>query len=411
MFLRLKSFSQVHFRSGDTIKFKGWVFQEPDHNLSNQIVRIGGVIVKTYQFPVYEVGQQLEVSGKVEQEFSSRNRRMTSFFNSNLAMMYPDIHVVQNQEVGWWIRILRGVARARKRVVSLYQRLWPEPQAGLAGGIVFGFNVRLPEEFYQALQKTGTVHVIVASGQNVAILSELLMLWLTAVMSRRKAIPLVILSILFYVFLSGFQVPIIRAAIMGGLSFVAMGLGRQKDGLIALVIAAMVTVAWNPGVVAEVSWQLSFAATAGILIIYPKLLQLVKVVVGKVGQKTRWWQFLGEGWAVTMAAQIATLPIILMNFGQISFIAPLVNTLIAPLVPVIMVGGGLVALVGGVVEGLAKVISWGVWVPLTLFVMVVRLLARVPGAMVMMEWWPWWGAVGYYLVLAALLLRRRTYGS
>ena len=143
----------------------------------------------------------------------------------------------------------------------------------------------MPDEFHRLLRDTGTLHVIAASGMNVTIVAAVLMMFLVKLFARRAAIILAILGIIFYCFLAGASPPVVRAAIMGTVAYVAGFLGRERDGLVILVGSAMLMLLVNPWYIFDIGWQLSFAATGGILWGYPLLQQSLGVLLGKLPRK------------------------------------------------------------------------------------------------------------------------------
>ena len=153
--------------------------------------------------------------------------------------------------------------------IDLIGRLLPEPQAGLLLGILFGVQTQLPRDLYEALITTGTIHVVVLSGQNIAILtaflSEVLLIF-----GRKTSILLTLLAIGMYVWFVGFEPPIIRAAIMASLILFSVYFGKQSWSLLTLFFTVSMMLFVNPQFIEDRSFQLSVAATLGILLFGPK---------------------------------------------------------------------------------------------------------------------------------------------
>ena len=390
--IRLKNSLRVFYSEEMAIEKLVVVTEEPYQTISKQIMKFDDVTVETGEILSLEAGDVLRIKGVAKTDFSSGDGQVGRWFYRKFRLVQPQIFRIQNDEAPVWFRILSVTAKLRRVWQGIYEQVLPEPQAALVAGMTFGWDLKVQESFYQNLRTTGTLHVVAASGQNVAILAQAVLVGLLWLMGRRRAVVGLVVIIAGYGVISGMSPSIVRAAIMGVLSFIALALGRQQDGLVTLGIAMMVMLAWKPLLVFDVGWQLSVAATAGILVIYPKLPK-------KLG-------FLGEELGVTVAAQIATLPILMISFASLSLISPIVNVMIAPLVPVIMVGGGMLAVVGSVWLGLARVAAVLVWVPATVFIKIVEVMARVPGAQVPVRGLPWWWAIGYYLLLGAVIARR-----
>src|SRR3989344_2324279 len=114
-----------------------------------------------------------------------------------------------------------------------FAAILPSPQSGLLSGIVLGSKQVLPDDFRQALINTSTIHIVVASGQNLTILSGLV-IGLAPVFGRRRTVAASIGTNLFYAVLTGFQIPIIRAAIMNIFASVGTLSGRDAPVIFAL---------------------------------------------------------------------------------------------------------------------------------------------------------------------------------
>jgi competence protein ComEC len=375
--LRLKNNLRIGYANEIGVKQTVVVMDEPYHIGSKQIVRLDKLVLESGEFEEIEVGDVLRIEGKARRDISTNGERVRSRFDQRFRLVQPRVIKVQNEEVAIWFRILSVTARLRQRWQGVYRKVLPEPQASLVAGMTFGWNLSVQESFYRSLQTTGVLHVVAASGQNLTILAQLLLVLCLRFVSRRWATLILVAAIIGYTILSGMSPSIVRAAIMATLSFVALSWGRQQDGLWALFIAAAVMLIWRPLLIFDVGWQLSVAATAGLLLMRPK---------NELG--------------VTLAAQAATLPILLVTFERLSLVSPLVNLIVAPLVPIIMVGGGLILVLG-------PIGGWLVWVPATVFVKIVEVMGRVPWAQVEIRGLPWWWAVGYYLLLGAIVASRR----
>src|ERR1044071_2648122 len=143
-------------------------------------------------------------------------------------LLYALIYWLRMNQGGWepQIDLFKDLRNTLDNQFALYL---PSPQAELLSGILLGQNKNLPGQFKLALRDTSTLHIVVASGQNLSMVAGFFLL-LTGLIKRRLAIALSFLAILFYTVLSGMQVPIIRAAIMVSLSFLASATGRERNG-------------------------------------------------------------------------------------------------------------------------------------------------------------------------------------
>jgi competence protein ComEC len=204
----------------------------------------------------------------------------------------------------------------------------PEPEASLGVGYLVGQRRSLPPELDNALRTAGLMHVVVASGYNLTILVRLARRLFVKV-SKYLAILSGGAMIVAFVAVTGVSPSMSRAGLVAGLSLLAWYYGRKFHPLVLLPFAAAVTLLVNPSYGwNDLGWQLSFAAFGGVMIVSP-LSQAYFFGDKKPGTVR---QILGE----TIAAQLVTLPILIVAFGQFSNVAIIANLLILPLVPLAM---------------------------------------------------------------------------
>ncbi len=342
--------SGYSFEEGQMVRVSGRLSEEPTVVNGRQRLVISNIRVYADQFPEYHYGGWLSVEGE--------------------AAMGKGGWYLKNAKVGEVLevpKVSKALPRLRQRILELYGKFLPEPHSALLSGIVLGTKSSLAPTFFEGLRTTGTLHVVVASGMNISLFAGSILNGLAIFVSRRRAIIPALLGVLTYVVLVGFEPPIVRAAVMGAISFAAQAYGREFDAWRALFISAALLLLLNPLWLFDVGFQLSFAATAGMLAFGVRIHRLLSHVAG----------FMREGLSTTLAAQIPVTPILFVAFGQVSLVSPLVNALILWTVPFIMAGGMLVALLGLVWEPIGQLASWFVWLLLEYFVTIVRLFSNV----------------------------------
>lgn len=299
-------------------------------------------------------------------------------------ILYLLLFYIRYQQGGWEIK-LDVFQKERQFLDQKVSQFLPSPQAELLSGILLGQNKNLPGQFKLNLRDTSTLHIVVASGQNLSMVAGFF-LSLAGLIKRRNALVLSLLAVLLYTLLTGMQVPILRAAIMFSLASLASLFGRAKQGWWVLLITAALMLLINPKWVTDLSFQLSFLATFGVVVVSPILLAYFKVL-----------PIIGNDLAVTLAAQLMVTPIILQNFHQLSLVSVITNLLVGWTVPLIMILGSLM-LVFGSVLGLATNIF------LTYFIYVVQFFASLSfaweyiGEQILITW------VGYYILLTGIML-------
>lgn len=400
-FFRLSLVPAYQIPEDSLVKIRGRITQQPYLTNSYQIINLGPIMIKTRRFPGYFYGQKIEVIGKFE-------RRVINKFWIKYTTYFPTIQVVDEEKSGVGRFDLTTILlKTRGRIERAIGELLPDPQASLLLGIVFGAKRQMPEKFWQNLRRTGTIHIVVASGQNVTMVARVLIGVLVWVMSRRRALALAILGVALYVLMVGAEPPVVRAGIMATFAYVAQILGREEEGTIALLLTAAIMLLISPLILFDIGFQLSFAATAGILWLYPLFKDtpfLQRSILFRV-------PVFGEALATTIAAQLGVMPLILTSFGQLSFLSPLVNGAVAWVVPIVMVLGSIMVALALIVRPLAQVLGWFAWALLTYFVQVIEISGNLPWASLEVGQLSFWWAIGYYLVLVYLIWRWRTHSG
>jgi competence protein ComEC len=228
----------------------------------------------------------------------------------------------------------------RERAEAGLGRGMPAREAALARGFVLGQDEEIDAATKDDFRRAGLSHLLAVSGQNVMLLALLATPLLAALgIPLRERLVWLLGLIAVYVPLAGAGPSIQRAAVMGAAGIVAMLAGRRSSRLYALLLALLVTLSVDPGVARDVGWQLSFAAVAGIFALAAPLREAVVAGVGR----GHWRRALAEGAALTVAATLATAPLIAFHFEELSTTTLIANLLAMPAVAPAMWLGMLVA--------------------------------------------------------------------
>jgi competence protein ComEC len=281
--------------------------------------------------------------------------------------------------------VMNGLHSFRRRALKILKQLFPEPEGALLAGILLGDDSAIPKDLQQAFAQTGTSHIVAISGFNISIVAGVFMI-LTRRLPRRVPGWLVAAAgIAIYTVLVGATPSVVRAAIMGGLAILARQLGRRSHGLTALLFAGALMTAANPWTLWDVGFQLSFAATLGLILYADPLQEGVERLLSRLGKERAraLASAAGEIFLMTTAAQITTLPIMLYQFQSLSLIAFAVNPLILFVQPMLMIAGGAAVLLGMVWLPAGQVIAWAGWAPTAYTIRVVEWGARIAAG-----WWP-----------------------
>ena len=273
---------------------------------------------------------------------------------------------------------------ARREAGDLLTHVLPEPEAGLAAGILIGLRDRVDRDVAAAFTTAGVSHVVAISGWNIAIVAAAV----TAIaggLGRRRRSVVTVVAIVAYIAFAGASPSVLRAGAMAGVVLFARESGRAGRAAAALCWAATLLLISDPALIGDAGFQLSSLATAGLIAWATPLAGRLDRWSG--GRLPRW---LSESLGVSLAAQVATLPVALASFGRLSVIAPAVNLLVVPLVApamaaglLAMAGGGLVAV--GLPDMLGSILAAPGWVALRLIIGIVDVAAAVPFASVAVE--------------------------
>jgi len=405
----------------ETVRLRAVVTDEPDEQGSSLRYRLsvresfasgrwrpdsGGVLMRAPLFPRYEYGDLLEIKGELEQppKFDDFDYRGYLFRHGIDSLSdYPKVRLLDHSHGN---PLRAALIDVRSALTDSLSNILPDPEATLATGILFGARSQIPRDLNEDMQATGTSHLVAVSGQNVVLLAALIIGALAWVIGRRPAAWTSLAGIVLYAALVGGQPSVVRAAIMGGLYVIAIAVGRRNTAFVAIALAAAVMTAFNPQIAHDVSFQLSFAATLGLILLAPTLAGAFENLVSRFPAIAEFplTRMLIDVATMTLAATAFTLPIIAINFHQVSLAAPFANLFAVPAFVAVAATSGLAAVAGLVLPGDAAFLSWLAWPSAAYLIAVVRLFADLPVASVELRGVDVGHAVVYYALLGAAIL-------
>lgn len=224
--------------------------------------------------------------------------------------------------------LTRALFEIRTKVVNMFKVIQTKDAEGLIEGVLIGEKSSISKELEDSFIKTGTIHILALSGYNVSIVALWIQQFFNTFLSYTLSVWFGILGIIFFVLMTGSSSTAVRAGIMAVLVLIAKISYRPYEAVRILLIALLGMVVYNPTfLVYDISFQLSFLATASLIFIEPLLKKYFLWI------KPRWLQSLVTA---TVAAQIGTLPYILFVMGNFSLVSLPVNILILPVIPILM---------------------------------------------------------------------------
>lgn len=321
------------------------------------------VDVKVPRLPNLEIGQVCSLGGGVSPPQNFGDFDYEGFLWSRRVYVVArnvsaDCLEVSKVRRGSWVK--NSLVDFKRYLVSKMEKNIPEPQVSLLAGIILGENRVFSDDFDGSLRVSGTTHIVAASGYNVTIL-VLAVQKLFRILSRRWRLVLSIAFIWGFAVMSGLSASIVRATIMGTIVLISSLLGRKVDVSYVLLMSVAVFMLVNPRIGFDVGFQLSIAATLGLVYLSPLLSKAFRRV-GNGSAKG----FLDEYFVTTLSATIATIPVSVSTFGVLSVISPVANVLVLPVLESTLLYGVIALLTG------FKLVYMVVWMQLKYFEEVVR---------------------------------------
>ncbi|MEW5988105.1 MAG: DNA internalization-related competence protein ComEC/Rec2 [Chloroflexota bacterium] len=412
--------SQIGYYNGhDEVVITGMVAAEPqvsDRSVTlrlrvEQVTRPGGqgrpvtgdVRVTTPRFPVIPYGARVRVVGRLSEPADDNPFCPRYFYwqgyQSCLGFTRP---VVLSEGNGH--PFLHALYDLKARALATLNRLLPDPQAAVLSGILLGTERAIPIDLLGEFRRTGTSHLLVVSGYNVAVLVAAVTVLAEPLLGRRWAVVGALVAIAPFVVIVGNDASALRAAFLAAFYLIPTRLlGRPTFTLASLMTAAWLMTLLQPFILWSISFQLSFAATLGLILHAGRLsewAQAHRPAWARAGSTSVTWGLLVGGLAVTLVAQVWATPLLMAYSGQFSVDSLLVNALILPAQPAIMATGGLAVLGGLVALPVGQLFGRLAWLGLTYTIGLVHLFAQLPFVSVAARLGPA-GVVAAYILLLA----------
>jgi len=360
----------------------------------------GRVLVTTNRYPEYQYGDKLKIKGKLEtppvfEGFNYRDYLKKDGIYS--IMSWPEIELVSNNFGNPIKKILFSFKNKFKETA---QNFLSPPQEGILEALFFGDETNISKEWKDKLNLTGARHITAVSGMNITIIAFLILSFaLSLGLWRQQAFYLSLFLLFLYIIMIGAPASAIRAGIMGGLLMAAQYFGRLSTTSRVVVFAAFFMLLFNPLLLTlDVGFQLSFLAILGLIYFQPFLFSWFKKIPNPKIFPVR------TTLSATLSAQIFTLPILIYNFGQISFVSPFANILIVPILAPLTILIFIFGISGMLFYPLGLFLSWIVWLPLTYIIGIVGWFSKLSFASLAVKNLHWIWPVISYLILIYLAL-------
>ncbi len=345
------------------VAYDGVVVSDPDMRDANQRVEVrvseGGestvVLAVMPRATAVAVGDMVHVSGTLTlpQPFATdggRTFQYDKYLERDGVRFLLEYGSIRALAPAPWYSIPAVLARAKHAFLDGLSATLPEPYASLAGGVVIGGKTGLGAELQSAFTKSGLVQIVVLSGYNVMIVAEWIMAALAYVKIRRRWSSLAgAFAVLLFVGVAGASATALRAMLMAFVALYARATGRTYAAGRALLATVFLMLVWNPlYLVFDPGFGLSVAATAGLIWLSP----IMETKFTRL--KNNFWR---DALATTLAAQVAVLPLLLYDTGNLSLVAIPANLVVMPFVPLTMALSALAGFAGMTVSHLAPIVG------------------------------------------------------
>ncbi|NMB92315.1 MAG: ComEC/Rec2 family competence protein [Parcubacteria group bacterium] len=267
-------------------------------------------------------------------------------------------------------------------------RVLPEPQLSLIKSLLFGGKDNLPRDLKDKIRRVGLSHLVAVSGLHLTIVSQIITTILNACLISGFLNFFISCCFIFgFVVMADFSSSIIRASIMAFLLLLSQLFHRQYRSSYALIFAILIMAAINPQIIKnDLGFQLSVLATLGIIYIFPLF---------KKKRALNVWQ---ESFFLSLSALIFVLPWIIYKTQMLSWITPLSNILVVPIIPYIMILCFLVVF-SGFIFPISFFLGFCLNLVLTYVLKVIVILSRWPRVEIFIPQFSWLCVVIYYSLL------------
>ena len=328
----------------------------------------------------FAYGTTLTLKGNLIPALESNQKAHSDWLVRNniiFRMYYPQVLQTAQPQGNSLMGLLHGL---KSRAHQVLQNIIPFPECELLAGILLGIEDRIPDFLAEAYRITGTAHIIAISGFNMSLLANIISRSFNRIFPYRVGAIASILVIALYTLFIGPQPAVMRAALMAIITIPAYLIGRSMIGMHTLCVTAALMMLFNPYLLWDVSFQLSFGATFGLMAYTTYFSTLAEkfILRWKLPSPQMLLSFISDFFLTTLSAQIATFPVLLHHFAEFSILSPLVNLIILPLQPAIMILGGIAMLTGLVSLPIGRVLGLLAWLVAAYNDQIILLFGLIP---------------------------------
>lgn len=392
---------------GVGVTYEGKIVTEPlvkDFLKSFVFKTEGGEYIKVGadKFGEYGYGDRVRLTGKLS---TPRN------FNSGDGRTFDYIHYLGKDDIYYEFKKAKVEVLEKAESENLFGKLFQikqsfisnlknvlgEPHAALASGLVVGEKAALGKDLIDDFRRSGLIHIVVLSGYNITIIGTSIRRILSF-LPRNIAILLGGVGIVLFGILVGGGATVVRSCIMAIIALFAELVRRDYAVGRALLLAGLGMLIENPLILLyDPSFQLSFLATLGLILLSSPLEKKLTFVTEKMGMR--------QLFASTFATQIFVSPLIFYMMGELSLIGVVVNIIVLPLIPLTMLLVFLAGFFGFFSHSLSQIAGWASHILLSYELFVVQFFAKLPIATITVPPFSGWIVAGCYAFYLAAFVK------
>jgi len=405
--------------SGNTVQIKGIVVSEP--GISNGSVKyviktseiIFNGIEKTVKGKILltvvpdsgsyiDYGREIIVRGKIKLPNEARNQGGFNYAmylaqSGISATVYASFDSVEFLGYGNSNILVKAGRAVRNKIVEVIDKSLPFQQAQLLNGMLIGYAEKLDENVEEVFKDAGLTHIMAVSGANIGFIILLFTFIFKKIgLGKRLSSAVMICILIFFAFITGFSPSVVRAVIMGIICMAAGLFRREYDLPNSLALSALLMLLFNPFILFNIGFQLSYAATISILVLFKYIKSILYSIF--VPEK------LAEMIAVTLSAQIGVLPISVFYFNRISIISVVSNLLVAPVLEPITIIGVIMAFMGQFSVAISTIIGYVNCTLLSFVLYVSKISSQLPFAVLTVPTPPIAMILLYYMFVPVILI-------
>lgn len=358
------------------------------------------VLVRTSSKDTFYIGDKIKVSGILSVPENFENESGIAFDYRGYLLQDNITFIIEKAKVektGYFERgLVRTLVSVKNSFLSNIDNVFNFPESALLSGLLVGTKQALGDSYLEMFRRAGVSHIIVLSGFNIAIVALMIMA-ITSPLPRVFRFVCSIIAIVMFGIMVGGDATVVRATIMVLIALFGKFIGRTYNALRALLIAGFIMIMFNPYILLhDVSFELSFMATLGLIIISPVIMPYFRLLPERFGIK--------EIIVSTIAVEILVIPLILYKMGAVSVVSLFSNLLILPVIAPTMLFGFLSGLVAYVFPSLSILVGYPAYILLKYEMFVVKIMAGFNFALYEIKELQLWFVILIYIAIGIGIL-------